>query len=282
MTQRPRDGTAVFASVAVAGSAITLAATVAIAAGWGPGSNGVAEAVPPVVTVEVDTSNGAVSSPAELSNDGIADPQADPDDIMQLAARAMAAVTSVEFRLEREGAPVFVDQFERIALDRLHGQFTIPNQAQAELTVTVNNNLVTKLGAVAIDDEVWISNPVTGDFETLPSGYDIDPSRFFDPENGWQPLLANMTQVELVAIEDRDGERYHVRGIAAAEQVRDITVGLVRDQDVTIDLWIQPGTDLVTAAEFTTIIDGNESNWMLELDNYGDEFTISPPQNVRG
>ena len=137
------------------------------------------------------------------------------------------------------------------------------------------------IGAVAIDDEVWISNPVTGDFETLPSGFDIDPSRFFDPEGGWKPLLANLRDVELVGIDDRGGERYHVRGLAPAAEVRNITVGLVRDQDVPIDLWVHPGTSLVTSAECETTIDGAAAQWRLDLDRYGESFTIRPPLNVR-
>ena len=78
----------------------------------------------------------------------------------------------------------------------------------------MNDNLATRLGAVAVADEVWISNPVTGDFETLPAGYDIDPSKFFDPKNGWQPLLAKLQNVTMVGIDDRGGERYHITGTA--------------------------------------------------------------------
>ena len=46
-------------------------------------------------------------------------------------------------------------------------------------------------------------------------------------------------------------------------------------------MWIHPDTYLVTAAEFQTTIDGGTSDWKLELDHYGDEFTIEPPANVR-
>ena len=193
----------------------------------------------------------------------------------------MGAVTSVEFRLDRDGAPIFIDEFESLALDSLIGQFTVPTRARAQLTVTVDGNLTTEIGAVAIDDEVWISNPVTGDFETLPPGFDIDPSRFFDPEDGWQPLLANLRDVELVGIDDRGGERYHVRGVAPASEVENITVGLVDGQDVPVDLWVHPGTFLVTRLEFDTTIDGAASQWELELDRYGESFTIRPPANVR-
>jgi len=217
----------------------------------------------------------------DLDDGAIADPDAAAADILDEAAMAMAGVTSVEFELDRNGAPIYIDEFESLALDALIGQFTVPTRARAQLTVTVDGSLTTEIGAVAIDDEVWISNPVTGDFETLPAGFDIDPSRFFDPEDGWQPLLANLSDVELIGIDDRGGERYHVRGTAPAAEVRNITVGLVRDQDVPVDLWIHPGTSLVTSAEFETTIDGAASQWRLDLDRYGESFTIRPPLNVR-
>jgi lipoprotein LprG len=225
---------------------------------------------------------GAADGASGDADDGaVADPNADPAAITAASAEAMSGVESVEFTLRREGASIFIDEFERIALDSLRGQFSVPGRAQAELQVTVNDNLATRLGAVAIDDEVWISNPVTGDFETLPAGYDIDPSKFFDPENGWQPLLVNLQDVALVGIDDRGGERYHITGTAPAEQVSDITVGLVQDQDVDVELWIHPDTKLVTAAAFETTIDDATSQWELELGRYGDTFEIEPPANVR-
>lgn len=269
MTDRRRtDGASLFAIGAIALAAVALAATLFVAARAGDDA--------------VATSSGSgAAQVVDLDDGAVADPDVDPVALMQSSATAMSEVTSVEFRLDRSGAPVFIDQFQEIALDELRGQFTVPTRAQAELTVTVSGNLPTKIGAVAIDTEVWISNPVTGDFETLPSGYDIDPSRFFDPEDGWQPLIANLRDVVLIGIDDRGGERYHVRGVAAADDVRNITVDLVRDQDVPIDFWIHPSTALVTAAEFTTTIGGADSDWALELDRFGESFTIEPPENVR-
>lgn len=267
--QRRSDHASLFATGALALAAVALIATVVIAIRSGDDA---------AATTSTDSDAVVV----DLDDGAIADPGVDPEALMQSSAAAMAAVTSVEFQLDRDGASVYIDQFEEIALDSLRGQFAVPTRAQAELTVTVSGNLPTKIGAVAIDSEVWISNPVTGDFETLPAGYDIDPSRFFDPEDGWQPLLANLDDVELIGIDDRGGDRYHVRGVADAAAVRNITVDLVRDQDVPIDFWIHPSTALVTAAEFTTTIDGADAEWVLELDRYGESFTIEPPENIRG
>jgi lipoprotein LprG len=267
------DSTSVFALAAIAVAALAMVVMVVAAFGVLRGGDDGAPA---------QAAGDAIDGDGDGDDGAVADPAADPSQIATSSSEAMGAVTSVEFRLRRDGAPIFIDEFERIALDSLRGQFTVPGRAQAELEVTVNDNLATRLGAVAVDDEVWISNPVTGDFETLPSGYDIDPSKFFDPENGWRPLLANLQDVTLLGVDDRGGERYHIAGTAPAAQVSDITVGLVRGQDVEVELWIHPGTWLVTAAEFETSIDGGTtSQWALELDRYGDTFRIEPPSNVR-
>jgi len=201
----------------------------------------------------------------------------DPASIVETSAAAMGDVTSVRFGVQPSGVPIYIDSFESIALNSLIGRFTVPRSADALLEVEVNGSLTTELGAIALDDEVWLSNPVTGDFEPLPPGYDIDPSRFFDPENGWRPLLANLEDVELVGVEERDGTRYHVRGTAPAEQIEVITAGLVRNQDVTVDFWIQPVSGLVYAAEFTTALGGGTVDWVLELSDFGESFAITPP-----
>lgn len=210
---------------------------------------------------------------------GSADASARPEDVVGAAAAAMAEVTSVEFRLECSGAPVFIDQFGSIALEDLVGRYRSPGRAAAVLQVRIDANLITRLGAIAVGEQVWVSNPVTGLYEALPSGFDLDPSRFFDPRDGWAPLLSSLSDVELVSIAERGGERYHVRGTAPARQVADLTVGLVNDQDLLIDLWVHPLTSLVTDAEFTTSTSGSTTEWTLALGRYGDEFVIEPPAN---
>lgn len=195
----------------------------------------------------------------------------------ETAAEVMGEVESVRFTVARTGAEVFIDAAESMSLDALEGRFSAPGSADAILEITVNGSLGTKIGAVAIDEEVWLSNPVTGEFETLPPGFDIDPSLFFDPEDGWRPLLAGLTDLTFVAEEDRGGTRYHLRGTAPAASMQSITAGLVRGQDVELDLWLHPVTALVTAVEFETEFTGEISEWVLELDSYGEEFTISDP-----
>lgn len=203
----------------------------------------------------------------------------DADALQATSAEVMGEVQSVRFGVERTGAPVFVDGAQSIALDNIDGRFSVPGSADAILSVTVAGSLRTELGAVAIDDEVWLSNPTTGRFETLPPGFDIDPSLFFDPVDGWRPLIAGLSDVAVVGEETRnDATRYHLTGVAPAEAMASITAGLVSGQDVELDLWLNPVTAEVTSIEFQTEFDGEVSDWVLDLTEYGETFDISPPE----
>lgn len=202
----------------------------------------------------------------------------DPSSLQVTVAEAMGAVTSVRFEVERSEAPVFIDQVESISLNNILGTFEVPGSANAILQVTVNDSLNTELGAIAIADEVWLTNPVTGQFETLPPGFDIDPSLFFDPVNGWQPLIEDLDGVAFVAEEERGGSiRYHLTGTAPAERMQAITAGLVRGQDVDLDMWVQPVTGQVTELAFSTTFQGAQSDWRILLSQYGEDFDVSPP-----
>lgn len=214
---------------------------------------------------------------------GDAEPEGDPlpadvSTILDASSTAMAEVTSVRFDLERSGADVYIDQFESLALDTIKGRFSAPSSADAVLSVTVDGSLETELGAVALGGDVWLSNPVTGKFEVLDTGYDIDPATFFDPERGWGPLMGTLTGAVLVGVEDRGGKRYHIHAVAPAAQMEIITAGLVRDQDVTIDFWLKRDTALVTAAEFSTVYRDKTTDWVIELSGYGDDFEIKMPE----
>lgn len=203
----------------------------------------------------------------------------DPATLQPEIATAMGNVTSVRFQVDREAEPVFIDQAESIALNAIVGRFQDPGSADAIIEVTVNDALNTQLGAIAIDDEVWLTDPVTGQFDTLPPGFDIDPSLFFDPVNGWRPLIADLTEFSFVAEEERDGNtRYHLSGTAPAERMQSITAGLVRGQEVDLDLWVHPVTAEVAAIEFATEFNGARSEWTITLTEYGETFDIEPPE----
>ncbi len=217
------------------------------------------------------------SAPEDLGG-----PKLEPsvDIVLEAAAEAMGDVTSVRFELVRGGAAVYIDPLRSLSLDEIVGRYSAPTSAEALLTVTIDDSLRTKIGAVALDGEVWMSNPVTGTFEPLPAGYDIDPTTFFDPQNGWRPLLSDLTDVVFVGEEQRNGTRYHLRATAPADRVAVVTAGLVSGQDVEIDVWLHPVSGLVMSAEFETLIGSSLTAWTLELSDYGEPMVIEVPDEL--
>lgn len=229
-------------------------------------------------------SAGGPAARAEAEEVPVTGPTIPPDaeSILTASAAAMGEVTSVRFDLVPSGAPVYIDTFESIAVRDVAGQVEVDEAAAAVLGVQVDGSLNTELAAVAVGSEVLLTNPITGKYEPLPPGIELDPSLFFDPQDGWRPLLAGLVDAELVGLESRGGDRYHVRGTAPAERIEVITARLVRGQELVIDFWIHPATALVTAAEFTATFPAGDVTWTLELGEYGRDFDIAVPDELRG
>lgn len=201
----------------------------------------------------------------------------DLDTILSAAAETMGSVETVAFSIERGGAPIYIDPLETLEFVSADGRFAAPSSADAVLVVAVGD-LRAQVGAVAIDGETWLTNPITGDWEPAPEGYSFDPAALFDPDLGWRPLLADdLTDARLVGLEERDDRSlYHVQGLAPEDRISLVTAGLV-GQDVTLDLWLDPEDGAVVEAEFITVYRGEESNWTLGFADYGADIEIVIP-----
>ncbi len=196
--------------------------------------------------------------------------------ILEAAAAAMADIDTVHFTIERGGAPVYIDPADLLAFVSAEGRYAAPGSAEAVVTIDVGD-LNTQIGAVAIDGETWLSNPITGAWEPAPAAYTFDPATLFDPAVGWRPLLAEgLSDVELTSDKPEQG-RYHLRGVADAARVSVITAGMVTGQSPVLDLWIDADTGEVTDVSFPTSYRGEVSDWTLAFFDYGAEVEITPP-----
>lgn len=194
----------------------------------------------------------------------------------------MGSIDYVRFKIERSGAPVYIDPLETLNFSTAEGQFASPSSANAVVTLAVGN-LNAQIGAIAIDGKTWLTNPITGKWEDAPAGYAFDPAILFDPELGWRPLLGSgLSNVEWVGVETRnDGDRYHLRAEADQDRVAVILAGLIRKQSVQLDMWIEPATGYVREAELSTVNEGQTSDWYIEFSEFGEPVEITPP-NTEG
>ncbi len=201
-----------------------------------------------------------------------------PEPVLEAAATAMGSIDFVRFKIERGGAPVYIDSLQTLNFSLAEGQYASPSAANAVITLAVGS-LNAQIGAIAIDGQTWLTNPITGDWEVAPSGYAFDPSTLFDPELGWRPLLATgLTEVEWIGEETKNSEaRYHIRAAANEDRVALILAGLINKQAVDLDMWIDPETGYVREAEMSTVFEGQTSDWYIEFTDFGVAVDISPP-----
>lgn len=199
-------------------------------------------------------------------------------EVLEIAARTMGSVDTVQFTIERGGEPVYIDAQGFLEFVSATGRYAAPGAAEALVKVSAVG-LTTEVGAVVVEGDTWLTNPITGAWEPTPPGYTFDPATLFDPDVGFRALLQDgIPTVEEVGEEVVDEETLrHVRFTASGERVEVVTAGLVRDQDVTVDAWINIGTGELRRATFPTSIGQDPTTWDLRLFDYGADIVITPP-----
>lgn len=206
-------------------------------------------------------------------DDGSASPET-VDEVLAAASSAMAEVGTAHFTISRSGAEVFIDDGGQFRFDRADGRYARPSSADAVITVNARG-FTAEVGAVAIDGNVSLTNPLTGAWEPAPAEFSFNPATLFAPDTGWQSLLAGgLTDAQLV--DDDDDDRHHIRATIGAERVAVLTGGLVEEAS-TVELWIDRDDTRVGELVFDVNVAGATSTWRLTLDDYGADVSITQP-----
>ena len=143
-----------------------------------------------------------VASACGSSEPDVVELDADIDMLLETSAAAMGSVDTVRFQIDRGGVPVYIDPTGTLEFKDAVGRFVAPQAADAVVKVAISGINV-QIGAIAIDGTVWLSNPITGQWEPAPSTYAFDPTSLFSPELGWRPLLGGeLREAALVGREE--------------------------------------------------------------------------------
>lgn len=209
------------------------------------------------------------------SSDGATDSADTIDDVLAQSSAAMAEVETVQFVIEQTGADIFIDDDGLVQFVSATGRFAAPASADALVDVAALG-LNTTVGAVAIDGQVWITNPLTGNWEPAPSGFSFDPTDLFAPETGWSSLLGEGLQDPELLSEGSSAGEHRVQGTVAADRVAILTGGLV-DESSLLDIWIDANTNLVSRASFDVETDDGPTSWTITLHDFGSDVTINEP-----
>ncbi len=199
-------------------------------------------------------------------------------EILTGSAAAMSGIESASFTIDQSGASVFIDDADQLAFQSAKGRFAAP--ASSDALVTVNAfGLTTQVGAIAIEGDLWFTNPLTSEWTEAPEDFTFDPATLFDVAVGLPQLLTEAApSAELIeASASEGGERHHVRTTVGSERVSVLTGGLVAEEAM-VDLWIDPGTSRVAELQFDLDIGDEVSTWKLTISDYNTEVTITAPE----
>jgi len=218
------------------------------------------------------------------------------EEILTDTAAAMANVESATFTIEQTGAVVFIDDAGQLAFKAADGRFAGPASSEALVTIDALG-FTTQVGAVVIDGEMWISDPLTGDWTEAPDNVTFDPAALFD-DDGFPALLTEAAASESTELVDGDVEpaddtedaeteeadgddnsqnRHHLRTDVAAARVAALTGGLVAEGS-EVDLWIDADTDRVVELRFEVDINEEVSSWRMTIGDYDADVMITPPE----
>lgn len=199
-------------------------------------------------------------------------------ELLEASAATMGSVETVQFSIERGGEPVYIDTQGFLEFLSATGRYAAPGAAEALVTVSALG-LSTEVGAVVIEGDTWLTNPITGTWEPTPPGYTFDPATLFDPQIGFRAMLQEgiPTVVDLGDEVVDETTLRHVQFTASGERVEVVTAGMVRGADVTIDAWIEPTLGELRRVKFPTTIGATPTEWDLTFFDYGADITITPP-----
>jgi hypothetical protein len=197
-------------------------------------------------------------------------PSPDPVRLLERSRTAMAAVETASFEMTRAGAPVTIEGFE---FSSAVGRYAAPASAEAVLRVKAGD-ITVEMGTISVNERTWLTNPLTGRWEELTPGTGFNPAVLFDPETGWTALLADLTDVSLIATERGT---HHLTGTIPGERVNTLTAGIAEAQSVLLHLWVDSSTGLIRRLELSTTGEAGASDWVLVLSDYGEPVQIEPP-----
>lgn len=214
--------------------------------------------------------NGASESPAPDELTG--------ELVLENASARWDETESLHFVLEAEG-DTFLDSDQTIRLISGEGDLARPSSVEATARVSVAVTSV-NVNIIVIDDDAYMTNLITGNWERAPEDFNYNPARLFNPDDGLGPIMEDIENPELVGSESVDGRQAHqITGTVTGDQIKDITAGSIEGEEIDVTLWIaEDNSDVIRLfLSAPGADDANDTTWNLTFSNHNQDVTIEAP-----
>lgn len=200
------------------------------------------------------------------------------DQLIEDAASRWSETDSVAFDLEVDGT-TYLDVNETIELDSVEGVLNRPDEAEAEATVQIGFATF-DVGLVAIGDDVYMTNFLSGDWERGPANFDFNPALIFDDDQGVGAVLAEMNEVEVGEESTIGGtDVVEVSGTVDQDDIDQLVAGSLEGDEINVSLWIdvETGDLLQIRLSEPEDVDGEPIAWVITFSNHNQPVTIEAP-----
>jgi hypothetical protein len=208
-------------------------------------------------------------------DDEAADPDSvDPAALLLTAADRTEAVKSFHFVLEHEnGSTEIVSGIQMI---RAEGDVIGSDRLRAEIDASAGP-LNLKLSIVILEDEAWLTNPLTNRWERE----DLSIEEIFDPASGVTALMRAVTEPQLTGTQSVDGVlSYHVEATVDSAAVQ-IFGPAPAGRTLKVAAWIGVDDSRVRRIEVRGALRSGEPDDLLRrvtLSQFDVEFEIVAPR----
>lgn len=228
-----------------------------------------------------DNGSGTATTTAAGTPTGVAStPGAETaQDALNAAAAQWDATNSAHFDLQIDGQ-AFIDDAQTLELRSASGDIARPDLVDATAQISVSL-VVFEVGIIAIGDEMYQTNIVTGNWEQAPEDFDYNPAILFNETEGISAVVRKVQSPEFDGEETVDGRPARiVAGTLTGDDISEITAGALSGDVIDTRLWIADDTsDIVKVVLQAPATDGGTpTTWTLTITNQNDPVVIEAPE----
>lgn len=203
-------------------------------------------------------------------------PQA--DDYLEDAAEQWSETDTVHFLLDVTG-PAYLDESENVRLESAEGDLERPDSARVDATLSVNV-FETEASLIIVEDDAYLTNFFTGDWERAPESFGFNLARLFDDRDGLGAALSDIEDPELVGTEQVDGRQSrHIRGTVSSDQASGPLAGSLSGDNVATDVWLAEDNNELLRLRFAET-EGPEDErvtWDFRFSDHNEDVEIERP-----
>ena len=197
-----------------------------------------------------------------------------PQAILDDCGRAMSALKSFRFRIEHSdegGTPLA----QGMTLTEASGSVANPDRLALDF-VGVAGSFAVKGSLIAIGDEVYMTNPLSGEWHAASA---INPLEFFNPSQGIAEILSQVQDATLIS---QDAAEYRIGGTFTADALSSLFGDTEVQSIVAVTLSIVKPSLYLTKATLEgriTPMEADEIVRTITLSEFDEPVEIAAPGN---